>query len=299
MAIIKGVGELIGNTPLLMANAFTRAAKINCKLFVKLETANPYGSVKDRTAYYLVNRLKQKGVKKGSLITTASSGNFALSLAAFCHLNGYFLVVVLLDNVSKKKQRLIKAYGGRVILCDKNLGMQGACEIAKSIANKQNGIYLDQFSDNGCILAHYESTAREIYRDLNGNIDCMVLGIGTGATAVAIAKYFKQKNSKISFFAVEPKNSAVLLGNKGSPHKIEGIGAGFIPPFYDSSLFSGVLTVSESEAHKYLKLFYDSEGFNLGMASGANLAGVVKAAKAFPHLKSVVTIATDSIERYV
>ena len=107
MAIIKGVGELIGNTPLLMANAFTSAAKINCKLFVKLETVNPYGSVKDRTAYYLVNRLKQKGLKKGSLITTASSGNFALSLAAFCNLNGYLLAVVLLDNVSKKKQRLI------------------------------------------------------------------------------------------------------------------------------------------------------------------------------------------------
>lgn len=299
MAIYNDVTELIGKTPLLKINNLT--GKDEGTVLIKLERNNPGGSVKDRICYNMVKRAEEEGkLKTGGTIVEPTSGNTGIGLALFGAARGYKVILTMPDSMSVERRKLLKAYGAEIILTPGSEGMNGAIKKAEEILkNNDNTFMPQQFENPANPEIHRETTAKEIWDDTKGNIDYFVSGVGTGGTLTGTGEYLKEKNPNIKIVAVEPANSAVIFGEKAGPHKIQGIGAGFIPDVLKTDLIDKVIKIDNEEAIYFARQTARKEGILLGISSGAAIAAAVKLAKELGKDKKIVAIAPDTGERYL
>lgn len=290
--------EMIGNTPLL------KLSNINDKnageVYVKLEKHNPGGSIKDRAALGMIEKAERLGfIKKGDTIVEPTSGNTGIGLAMAGKLKGYKVIIVMPDAMSIERRNTIKAYGAELVLTDGKLGMQGAIEKAEELVKGTTGFYIpQQFVNEANPERHYETTAEEIIKDIP-DIDVFVASVGTGGTVIGVGRKLKEIKKDIKVIAVEPEKSPLLSGGKAGPHKIQGIGANFIPEIYDNSVVDKVITVKDEEAFEYARLMASEEGIMVGLSSGANIAIALKIAKELGIGKKIVTVAPDGGEKYL
>ena len=301
MKIFNKIEELIGNTPLLRLSAFEKAVNSKAKIVAKLEYFNPAGSVKDRAALYMINDAEQKGViGAGATIIEPTSGNTGIGLALIGAVRGYKVVLTMPSTMSEERIKLIKGYGAEVVLTDGALGMKGAILKAEEInKNTPNSIIVGQFSNPANVTAHYETTAEEILKDTDNCVDVFVAGVGSGGTISGVGRKLKEKKA-VKIVAVEPKSSPLISKGESGVHKIQGIGANFIPNNLDLSVVDSVLTVSDEDAIKYSRLVAKTEGVLVGISSGAALAAAVEVAKQEENAdKTIVVLLPDSGSRYL
>lgn len=300
--IHKSIDTLVGKTPLLEIENIEKALNLTAKIFVKLECFNPAGSIKDRTALFMLNDAENRSlITKGATVIEPTSGNTGIGIASICSRRGYKVILTMPETMSLERQELLKAYGAEIVLTDGKLGMNGAIEKAKEInKNTPNSIILSQFDNPSNIDAHYYTTAPEIYEDLGGNIDIFVAGIGTGGTLSGCAKFFKEKNNDIKVFGVEPSGSPLITKGQFGKHNLQGIGANFIPKNYLSSYCDLVETATEEDAYFYANLLAKKEGILVGISSGAALSvGIQKAKLQENKGKNIVVILPDTGSRYL
>lgn len=292
--INNNVLDMIGNTPMIKLNNIG-----NSNLYVKLEKYNPAGSIKDRAAYYMVENLEKNGIlKKGDVLVEATSGNTGIALSMIGSLKGYKVIIVMPETMSVERRTLMKAYGAKLILTDGSLGMKGSIEMMnKLLSENTNYISLKQFDNEYNPLAHYETTGVEIYNQVK-DIDIFVCGVGTGGTISGVGKYLKEKNPNIKVVAVEPEGSPVISKNKKGSHKIQGIGAGFIPKNYNENVVDEVMTITDEESYKGVRIMAQKEGILVGISSGANVYAALKLCEMYPD-KKIVTVAPDGIDKYM
>jgi cysteine synthase A len=294
--------NLIGKTPTVRLQKIEKYFGLTARLYAKLEKYNPSGSVKDRAAYYMVESAVRHGlIGDRTSVIEPTSGNMGISLAMLSSVYGYRAIVVMPESVSVERRALISAYGGEVLLTDGHKGMKGAIERAEQMLSEINGAYtLAQFTNQLNLIAHYETTGKEIYRDLMGGVDILVAGVGTGGTIGGAGRYLKEKKPSVKLIAVEPSESAVLSGGPFSPHGIQGIGAGFIPPLLDMSLIDRVMTVSTEESLETCNVLALKEGIFAGISSGAALSrGITLGLEAENEGKNIVVILPDGGEKYL
>lgn len=298
--IRQNVMELIGNTPLLQLNNFGREYQGN--IIAKLELFNPAGSVKDRVGLSLIEDAESKGIlKEGSVIVEPTSGNTGVGLASIASAKGYKTILTMPETMSVERRNLLKAFGAEIVLTDGAKGMKGAIERANQIKEELKDAFIPgQFVNHANPKAHYETTGPEIWRDTDGKIDFFVAGIGTGGTITGVGKYLKEQNPDIQIVAIEPAGSPVLSQGKSGPHKIQGIGAGFVPEVLDTSLLDQVITVEDADAFAAGKRFATEEGILVGISSGAALHGAEILAKRPENKgKNIVALLPDTGERYL
>ena len=302
MALIKSFDDLIGNTPLMELANIKNEYNLNANVFAKLEFFNPAGSVKDRVALSMINNAEQKGtLKKGGTVIEPTSGNTGIGLAAVCTARRYKASIVMPDTMSVERIKLIKSFGAEIVLTDGKKGMKGAIEEAERLNKEIKGsIIAGQFDNPANPKAHYETTAPEIYNDLNGKVDVFVAGVGTGGTLSGIGIYLKQKNPAIKVIAVEPQSSPVLTKGESGVHKIQGIGAGFVPGNLDTTVYDEVIAVSDDDAFEYARKICKNEGLSVGISSGAALCAAIKIAKREENKgKNIVVLLPDTGSRYL
>ena len=300
--IKTSVTELIGNTPLLELQHIEEKYGLKAKLFGKMEYFNATGSVKDRIARKMIEDAQERGIlKKGSVIIEPTSGNTGIGLAAVGTSLGYEVIIVMPETFSIERRKLIRAYGAKIVLSDGKKGMPGAIEKANELAKEyENSFIPAQFDNPANWKAHYETTGPEIYEDLEGKVDILISGVGTGGTITGTGKYLKEKKEDVKVIAVEPASSPVLSGGQAGPHKIQGIGAGFIPKVLDTSVYDKVVTVANEDALSTGAMFGKTEGLLVGISSGAALwAGIEEAKKEENAGKNIVVILPDSGDRYL
>lgn len=300
--IYSSVDALIGNTPLVQLKNIEKELGLQANLIAKLELFNPAGSVKDRVALNMINHAEEKGIlNKNSVIIEPTSGNTGIGLAAVAAARGYKTLIVMPDTMSVERRMLIGAYGAEIILTDGKKGMAGAIEKAEQLAGENPNAFLaGQFVNPANPIAHFNTTGPEIIKDTDGNIDFFVAGVGTGGTITGTGCYLKTKNENIKIIAAEPKNSAVLSGEKAWAHGLQGIGAGFIPKVLDTSVIDEIITVTEEDAYRYGRLMAQKEGLLVGISSGAALyAATVIAKRKENKGKRVVVLLPDTGERYL
>ena len=292
--INNNVLDMIGNTPMIKLNNIG-----NSNLYVKLEKYNPAGSIKDRAVYYMVENLEKNGIlKKGDVLVEATSGNTGIALSMIGSLKGYKVIIVMPETMSVERRTLMKAYGAKLILTDGSLGMKGSIEkMNKLLSENSNYISLKQFDNEYNPLAHYETTGVEIYNQVK-DIDIFVCGVGTGGTISGVGKYLKEQNPNIKVVAVEPEGSPVISKNKKGSHKIQGIGAGFIPKNYNENVVDEVMTITDEESYKGVRIMAQKEGILVGISSGANIYAALKLCEMYPN-KKIVTVAPDGIDKYM
>ena len=292
--INNNVLDMIGNTPMIKLNNIG-----NSNIYVKLEKYNPAGSIKDRAVYYMVENLEKNGLlKKGDVLVEATSGNTGIALSMIGSLKGYKVIIVMPETMSVERRTLMKAYGAKFILTDGSLGMKGSIEkMNKLLSENTNYISLKQFENEYNPLAHYETTGVEIYNQVK-DIDIFVCGVGTGGTISGVGKYLKEKNPNIKVVAVEPEGSPVISKNKKGSHKIQGIGAGFIPKNYNENVVDEVMTITDEESYKGVRIMAQKEGILVGISSGANIYAALKLCEMYPD-KKIVTVAPDGIDKYM
>ena len=292
--INNNVLDMIGNTPMIKLNNIG-----NSNLYVKLEKYNPAGSIKDRAVYYMVENLEKNGLlKKGDVLVEATSGNTGIALSMIGSLKGYKVIIVMPETMSIERRTLMKAYGAKLILTDGSLGMKGSIEMMnKLLSENTNYISLKQFENEYNPLAHYETTGVEIYNQVK-DIDIFVCGVGTGGTISGVGKYLKEKNPNIKVVAVEPEGSPVISKNKKGSHKIQGIGAGFIPKNYNENVVDEVMTITDEESYEGVRIMAQKEGILVGISSGANIYAALKLCEMYPD-KKIVTVAPDGIDKYM
>ena len=292
--INNNVLDMIGNTPMIKLNNIG-----NSNLYVKLEKYNPAGSIKDRAVYYMVENLeKNELLKKGDVLVEATSGNTGIALSMIGSLKGYKVIIVMPETMSIERRTLMKAYGAKFILTDGSLGMKGSIEMMnKLLSENTNYISLKQFENEYNPLAHYETTGVEIYNQVK-DIDIFVCGVGTGGTISGVGKYLKEQNLNIRVVAVEPEGSPVISKNKKGSHKIQGIGAGFIPKNYNKNVVDEVMTITDEESYKGVRIMAQKEGILVGISSGANIYAALKLCEMYPD-KKIVTVAPDGIDKYM
>lgn len=292
--INNNVLDMIGNTPMIKLNNIG-----NSNLYVKLEKYNPAGSIKDRAVYYMVENLEKNGIlKKGDVLVEATSGNTGIALSMIGSLKGYKVIIVMPETMSVERRTLMKAYGAELILTDGSLGMKGSIEMMnKLLSENTNYISLKQFENEYNPLAHYETTGVEIYNQVK-DIDIFVCGVGTGGTISGVGKYLKEQNPNIKVVAVEPEGSPVISKNKKGSHKIQGIGAGFIPKNYNKNVVDEVMTITDEESYKGVRIMAQKEGILVGISSGANVYAALKLCEMYPD-KKIVTVAPDGIDKYM
>ena len=292
--INNNVLDMIGNTPMIKLNNIG-----NSNIYVKLEKYNPAGSIKDRAVYYMVENLEKNGIlKKGDVLVEATSGNTGIALSMIGSLKGYKVIIVMPETMSVERRTLMKAYGAKLILTDGSLGMKGSIEMMnKLLSENTNYISLKQFENEYNPLAHYETTGVEIYNQVK-DIDIFVCGVGTGGTISGVGKYLKEKNPNIKVVAVEPEGSPVISKNKKGSHKIQGIGAGFIPKNYNENVVDEVMTITDEESYKGVRIMAQKEGILVGISSGANIYAALKLCEMYPD-KKIVTVAPDGIDKYM
>ena len=292
--INNNVLDMIGNTPMIKLNNIG-----NSNLYVKLEKYNPAGSIKDRAVYYMVENLeKNELLKKGDVLVEATSGNTGIALSMIGSLKGYKVIIVMPETMSVERRTLMKAYGAKFILTDGSLGMKGSIEkMNKLLSENSNYISLKQFDNEYNPLAHYETTGVEIYNQVK-DIDIFVCGVGTGGTISGVGKYLKEQNPNIKVVAVEPEGSPVISKNKKGSHKIQGIGAGFIPKNYNENVVDEVMTITDEESYEGVRIMAQKEGILVGISSGANIYAALKLCEMYPD-KKIVTVAPDGIDKYM
>ncbi|MDE6029128.1 MAG: cysteine synthase A [Clostridiales bacterium] len=301
MTIHKSINTLIGNTPLLQVVNYSRANGLCAAVFAKLEYLNPCGSVKDRIAAAIIDHAEASGrLKAGGTVIEPTSGNTGIALAAVAAARGYNMIVVMPDSMSVERRNIIKAYGAQVVLTDGKQGMKGAIQKAEELAQKvDDAIIAGQFDNPQNPLAHYRTTGPEIWRDMDGKVDIFVTGVGTGGTITGVGKYLKERNANIRIVAVEPSNSPMLSQGKSGAHRIQGIGAGFIPSTLDASIIDEVVTVTDDDAFCAAKSLARTEGVLCGISSGAALHAATVIAQRKQNIgKNIVTILPDSADRY-
>lgn len=300
--IKQNITELIGKTPLVELKKYEEFVGAKANIIAKLEYLNPAGSIKDRIALSIIETYEEKGLlKKGSTIIEPTSGNTGIGLAMVSAYKGYRLIITMPDTMSKERIDLMKAYGAEVILTDGKKGMNGAIEKANELhASIADSIIAGQFENSANPLAHYKTTGPEIYKDSEGKVDILVAGIGTGGTISGIGKYLKEQNENIEIVGVEPFDSPVLTKGVSGPHKIQGIGAGFIPNTLDTYIYDRVITVKSEEAYDTLKNLAKLEGIFVGVSSGAALYAASLLAKEEENRgKNIVVILPDGGNRYL
>ncbi len=301
MKVYKNIDELIGKTPLLDVSKLFENARNN-KIYAKIESFNPAGSVKDRAALYMLNCAENEGkIKKGGTIIEPTSGNTGIGLSAVAIPRGYKVILTMPDTMSIERRKILKAYGAEVVLTDGKLGMKGAIDKALEIqATLSNSFIPSQFSNKANALSHYLTTGPEIWQDTDGSVDYFVAGVGSAGTIVGVAEYLKERKKEIKIIAVEPFTSKVLKGEKGSAHKIQGIGANFVPENYKEELIDEVIDVNDDSAFSMAKRFAVNTGILVGISSGASLSAVRKLLdNSEINGKTIVVILADGGERYL
>jgi cysteine synthase len=296
--IFNNALEMVGNTPLLKLN--NMIDENMAEVYVKLEKYNPGGSVKDRAALGMIERAENLGlIKAGDTIVEPTSGNTGIALAMIGKLKGYRVIIVMPETMSVERRSLIRAYGAELVLTEGAKGMKGAIAKAQEVAESENGFYIpQQFTNEANPNKHYDTTAEEIVRDVN-DLDMFVAGVGTGGTISGVGKRLKELKPEVKIVAVEPEKSPVISGGQPGPHKIQGIGAGFIPDIYVKEVVDKVITATEEEAFEAARLVAKKEGILIGISSGANVAIALKLAKELGKGKKIVTLAPDGGEKYI
>lgn len=295
----KEITELIGGTPLVRLNRFSRDGAAT--IYAKVESFNPGGSVKDRICLNMINEAERQGrLKPGSTIVEPTSGNTGIGLALISAVRGYRLILVMPESMSMERASLLSSYGAQLVLTAAWEGMKGAIKEAESIVAQNPSYFMpDQFSNPANPAIHRQTTAVEIWDALNGKIDAFVAAVGTGGTITGCGEVFKERNPRINVIAVEPAGSPVLSGGDPGPHKIQGIGAGFIPKVLNRSILDRVITVTDDEAYQTTKLLAKKEGLLVGISAGANVYAAQKVAEELGPDQNVVTILPDTGERYI
>lgn len=300
--IYTSVEELIGKTPLVELTRIEKKYDLKAKLFAKIEFMNPGGSVKDRVAKAMIDDAKEKGIlKKDSVIIEPTSGNTGIGLALMAVARGYRCIIVMPDTMSVERRMLMKAYGAELVLTDGSKGMAGAIIKAEELAKEiPNSFIPGQFENPANAMAHFQTTGPEIYEDMNGCVDILVAGVGTGGTLTGTGKFLKNKNPDVKVIAVEPENSAVLSGKPAGAHGLQGIGAGFIPKVLDTSVIDEIIAVSNEDAFACGKMLGRTEGVLVGISSGAALQAAIKVAQREENKgKNIVVILPDTGDRYL
>ena len=302
MRINNNVSELVGGTPLLRLNNVERLVGSEACILAKLECFNPAGSAKDRPALAMIRCAEEKGLlREGSVIIEPTSGNTGIGLAAIGGSKGYRVIIVMPDSMSQERIKLMKLYGAEVVLTPGAEGMTGSIREAERLASEiQDAFIPSQFDNPANPLAHYETTGPEIWDDTEGRVDILVAGIGTGGTLSGTGKYLKEKNPDIKVIGVEPAGSPLITEGRAGKHRIQGIGANFIPDNLDRDIYDEVITVSDDDAYKYAMTMARSEGVAVGISSGAALSGAIEIASRPENKgKTIVVVMTDTGERYL
>ncbi len=302
MKIAKHLTDLIGNTPLLELANYGAALKLHCSILAKLEYFNPAGSAKDRIAFAMIEDAEQRGLlQPGCTIIEPTSGNTGIGLASVAAAKGYKVILTMPDTMSIERRNLLRAYGAQLVLTPGAQGMKGAIEKAKELAGEISGAFIpSQFDNPANPAVHYRTTGPEIWRDTDSNIDAYVAGVGTGGTLSGAGKYLKEHNPQIKIFAVEPDTSPILNGGKPGPHKIQGIGANFVPANYNASIVDEVMDISAEDAYATCRLLAKHEGLLVGISAGAAAFAATKLAQR-PEFagKTIVALLPDTGERYL
>lgn len=299
--IYKGAAGMIGNTPLMEAVRVEESYGLKAKLLAKLEYFNPAGSVKDRAAKYMIEDAEARGLlKEGSVIIEPTSGNTGIGLASIAAVKGYQMILTMPETMSVERQNILKAYGARIVLTDGTKGMKGAIEKAQELAAETPDSFIPgQFDNPANARAHKETTGPEIWRDTDGKVDIFVAGVGTGGTLTGVGAYLKEQNPAVKIVAVEPSASPVLSQGTAGPHKIQGIGAGFVPKVLDTGIYDEVITVEGEDAFAIGKEIAKKEGILVGISSGAAMWAAIELAKRPENEgKNIVVLLPDSGDRY-
>ena len=302
MALFTSIEQTIGNTPLVRVTKFEKEFGLTANLYVKLESFNPSGSVKDRIALSMIEEAEEKGVlKKDSVIIEPTSGNTGIGLSSIATAKGYRIILTMPETMSVERRKIMKAYGAELVLTEGAKGMKGAIAKADELVKEiPNAIILGQFVNPANPKAHFEHTGPEIYRDLDGKVDVFVAGVGTGGTITGVGRYLKSKKPDVRIVAVEPKTSPVLSEGHAGPHKIQGIGAGFVPDTLDRSVIDSITAVADEDAFETSRQLGRSEGILVGISSGASLwAALQEAKKPENKGRNIVALLADTGERYL
>lgn len=300
--VAKSLTELVGNTPLLELSAFEKKNNLGARVVAKLEYFNPAGSVKDRVALAMIEDAEKRGIlKTGATIVEPTSGNTGIGLAFVSAIKGYRLILTMPDTMSVERRNLLRALGAEIVLTPGAAGMKGAIEKAEELKSSIDGaVILQQFENPANPAAHRATTAEEIWRDTDGKVDIFVAGVGTGGTVSGVGARLKELNPNIKIVAAEPKDSPVLSGGKPCPHKIQGIGAGFVPRIYNAGVVDEILQVENDDAIRTSRQLAGCEGLLVGISSGAAVwAASVLAARAENNGKTIVALLPDTGERYL
>ena len=302
MKVFEQASDLIGNTPLVRLNGYQKEKKLDAELLAKLEYFNPAGSVKDRVALYMLLDAQEKGLlKRDSVIIEPTSGNTGIGLAAVAAEKGIRTIIVMPDTMSIERRNILKAYGAELVLTDGKLGMKGAIAKPNELAEEIPHSFIPgQFTNDANPLAHYKTTGPEIWKDTDGDVDILVAGVGTGGTLSGAGRYLKEQNPDIQVVAVEPKDSPVLSEGRAGSHKLQGIGAGFVPRTLDIDIYDEVIPVTTQQAYDAARLLAREDAILAGISSGAALyAAEVLAKRPENRGKRIVIIIPDSGEKYL
>lgn len=302
MKIYDRITDLTGKTPLLRLSGVIREENLSADILAKVEFLNPAGSVKDRVAVKMISDAEEKGLlKEGSVIIEPTSGNTGIGLAMAGVAKGYRVIIVMPDTMSVERRKIIAAYGAELVLTDGTMGMKGAIKKAEELKNEiNNSIVMGQFVNPSNAMAHYETTGPEIWEDTDGKVDIFICGIGTGGTITGTGKFLKEKNPDIKIIGVEPLSSPFLTKGVSGAHKLEGIGAGFIPEILDTAIYDEVITVSNEDAYSMGRNLARKEGLLVGVSSGAAAVAAVEIAKRPENKgKTIVVLLPDTGMRYL
>lgn len=302
MKIFNSFSEIIGNTPLLRLNNFKKAHSLEADVYAKLEFMNPAGSIKDRAALNMINDAEKRGtIKPGYTLIEPTSGNTGIGIAAVGITRGYKVIITMPDTMSAERIKIMQAYGAEVVLTDGKKGMAGAITKAEELEKTlDNAVVMGQFVNPSNPAAHFSTTGPEIYNDTDGKVDILISAVGTGGTITGIGRYLKFQNSNIRIIGVEPEASPVLSGGNAGPHKIQGIGAGFVPEILDTAIIDEIVTVSNEDAYSFGREIAKIEGLLVGISSGAALAAAKKIATRPENFgKNIVVILPDTGMRYL
>ena len=300
--IYTSADQMVGKTPILELVHLEKELELEVKLFAKVEYFNPAGSIKDRIAKAMIEAAERNGeLKQGSVIIEPTSGNTGIGLASVATAKGYRVIIVMPDSMSEERRKLIKAYGAELVLTDGSKGMKGAIARAEELAKEIPGSYIPaQFENPENVKIHMETTGPEIYEDLDGKVDILIAGVGTGGTITGTGKYLKAKDNRIQIIAVEPAHSPILSGGEPGSHKIQGIGAGFVPEVLNTLIYDEIITVENEDAFEMGRLIGKKEGIIVGISSGAALYAAIKVARREENKgKHIVVIFPDSGDRYL